>query len=118
MRLIWAVPTAGLITYASQSPWWLWPVLIVSVFTAQALYGTGQYLQDVPLQLPDLLGFFRNALAALPVFYFDPLMFGAYAILGSVHAGLYWLGFRMGGNGDYGDVMLGAGSWAIIVALA
>jgi len=117
MRLIWATPTAALMTEMTDAPLWLWPVLVVSIFTAQALFGTGQYLRDVPLQLPDLLGFYRNALAALPIFYFSPLLFAAYAAFGGIHAGLYWLGFRMRGNGDYGDVMLGAGSWALIVAL-
>lgn len=114
MRLIWAAPTAAFTTWAIGGPWWMFPILTVSIFTAQALFGTGQYLRDVPLQLPDLLGFYRNALAMLPVVAFDPLLFAAYAAFGGIHAGLYWLGFRLGGDGDYGDVMLGAGSWLII----
>ncbi len=118
MRLIWAAPTAALMTWSSHAPLWLFPILIVSVFTAQALFGTGQYLRDVPLAAPDLLGFYRNAGAALPVFYFAPHLFAAYAIFGACHSTLYWLGFRMRGNADYGDVMLGAGSWVIIVAFA
>lgn len=117
MRLIWALPTSSLIVWLSGVPVWMLPILLVSIFTAQALFGTGQYLRDVPLALPDLLGFYRNALAMLPMFYFEPLLFAAYAVFGGLHAGLYWLGFRLGGNGDYGDVMLGGGAWALIVLL-
>ena len=117
MRAIWAVPTAALVTWSIGGPLWLFPVLIASLFTAQALFGTGQYLRDVRLELPDLLGFYRNALAMLPAFYWAPELFAAYAIFGALHAGLYWLGFRLGGDGNYGDVMLGAGSWVIIINL-
>lgn len=117
MRMLWAVPTASLTVWASGAPIWVLPLLVVTVFTAQALFGTGQYLRDVPLALPDLLGFYRNALAMLPMVAFEPLLFAAYAAFGGIHAGLYWLGFRLGGDGDYGDVMLGAGSWALIILL-
>ena len=118
MRLIWAVPTAYLMMESANGPLWLWPCLVVSVFFAQALFGTGQYLRAVPLEWPDLLGFYRNALAALPAFYYSPALFGAYAILGSLHASLYWLGFRFRKtDADLGDVMLGGLSWALIVVM-
>ena len=115
LRAIWAVPTAALVTWAIGASWWLFPVSAASIFTAQALFGTGQYLRDVPLNLPDLLGFYRNALAMLPAFYWKPELFAVYAVFGSLHAGLYWIGFRLRKtDADLGDVMLGAGSWAII----
>lgn len=117
MRLIWSVPTAALMMDASHAPMWLWPVLIVTVFIGQALFGTGQYLQDDGLHFPDTLGFYRNALSALPAFYFSPLLFIVYSVFGFFHAGLYWLGYRMGGNGDYGQAMLGSLSWVLIVAV-
>lgn len=116
-KFVWAIPTAILMTEHTHAPLWLLPILILSVFGGQAMFGTGQYLRDVPLEWPDLLGFYRNALAALPVFYWSPGLFASYAILGSFHATLYWLGFRMRGNADYGDVMLGGLSWVLIVAV-
>ena len=114
-RLVWAVPTAALMTEMSHAPIWLFQILIVSVFTAQALYGTGQYLRDVPLTAPDLLGFYRNAGAAIPVFYFAPHMFAAYAIVGATHSTLYWLGHRTGYDSRAGEAITGAVSWTIIV---
>ena len=117
MRLWWAVPTAALMTEYSYGPLWLWPVLALSVFVSQALFGTGQYLRDVEWSYPDLLGFYRNALASIPVFWFAPETFALYSILGSFHASLYYLGFRLRGNADYGDVMLGGLSWVLIVAV-
>lgn len=117
-KLAWAIPTALLMTESSNGPWYLWPLLSVSVFGGQALFGTGQYLRDVEPTYPDLLGFYRNALAALPVFYFSPLLFASYALLGSCHAFLYWLGFRFRKtDADLGDVILGGFSWVLIVAL-
>lgn len=115
MKFIWSIPTGYLMFEASNGPLWLLPISIICIYFAQSLFGTGQYLQDVPLRLPDLLGFYRNALAALPVFYYSPLLFALYAVLGSLHAGMYWLGFKVGGNGDYGDVILGVTSWLLII---
>lgn len=117
-KLAWAIPTAVLMTEMSHAPLWLLPILTASVFGGQALFGTGQYLRDVPLTYPDLLGFYRNALAAIPVFYFAPLLFLTYALLGSCHAFLYWLGFRFRkSDADLGDVMLGGLSWVLIVVM-
>jgi len=116
MRMIWAVPTAYLMMESANGPLWLWPLGIVSIFVAQTLFGTGQYLRSVPLKWPDLLGFYRNSLALLPVFYSSPLLFALFAILGSCHAFFYWLGFRFRKtDADLGDVMLGGFSWVLIV---
>ena len=115
-RLAWAIPTAALMTEMSHGPWWLWPMLAVSIFGGQALFGTGQYLPaNATVVYPDLLGFYRNALSATPVFYFSPQMFAALAIVGSAHSALYWLGHRTGYASKAGEVIVGAVSWSVIV---
>lgn len=116
MRALWAIPTAALMVWASGGPLWLLAPLAVSNFAGLALFGNGQYLADVPLRrAPDWLGLARNALAAIPVVAFSPVLFGAYAASGMTHAALYWLGFRAGGNSTHGEMIVGAVSWAIIV---
>ena len=115
-RLVWAVPTAALMTEMSHSPWWLVAPLIVTHWGSLALFGTGQYLPlNAKVDYPDLLGFYRNALAAIPVFYFSPLMFGLYCVVGSLHSVLYWLGHRTGYDSRGGECIVGAVSWSVIV---
>lgn len=116
MRMIWAVPTSVLMWLASDAPAWTIAPLIVTNFTALALFGTGQYLRDVPARYPDWLGLARNSLAAVPMIALNMGVFFAYAALGSTHALLYWLGFRTPWTSDAGDVFLGALSWAVLVA--
>lgn len=117
-KLAWAIPTAFIMTESAHVPLWIMPTIIVSVFAAQSLFGTGQYLQDVRPEVPDLLGFYRNALAALPAFYYAPHLFGLYAVLGACHSSLYWLGFRFRKtDADLGDVMLGGFSWVLITVM-
>lgn len=44
MRLIWAVPTAGLIVLLSQpAAWWLFPALAITVWASMALWGHGAH---------------------------------------------------------------------------
>lgn len=115
-RLVWAIPTAALMTEMSHAPWWLLPILVLSHWASLGMFGTGQYLAlNADRDYPDLLGFYRNALAAIPVFYFAPLMFGLYAIVGSLHAVLYWIGKRTGHGSQAGELIVGAVSWVVIV---
>jgi hypothetical protein len=116
MRSIWAVPTGALMAWQAGTPWWMAAILAVSSFAGVAMFGNGQYLQDVPLSVsPDWLGLARNSLASVPVVAFNPVMFALYASSGMVHAALYWLGFRIAGNSQAGEVIVGAVSWAIII---
>ena len=115
-RVVWALPTACLMTEMSHSPWWMALVMAVTNFASLAMFGTGQYLPaNAKVEYPDLLGFYRNFLAALPVFYFAPLMFGLYAVAGSLHSILYWLGHRTGYDSRAGECIVGAVSWSVIV---
>lgn len=115
MRMIWAVPTSVLMWLAStDAPAWTIAPLIVTNFTALALFGTGQYLRDVPIRYPDWLGVARNALASVPMIALNIWVFVAYTLLGSLHAVFYWLGFRTRWTSDAGDVILGATSWTIL----
>lgn len=115
-RLAWAIPTACLMTEMSHAPWWFALPLTITNFAALAMFGTGQYLQDVPLrQSPDWLGLARNSLAAVPLVLYSPIMFAAYAISGAMHALFYWLGHRTGHGSQAGELIVGAVSWSIIV---
>jgi hypothetical protein len=115
-RLVWAVPTAALMTEMAHAPWWFALPLIVTNFTALALFGTGQYLRDVPLYAtPDWLGLARNSLAAVPLVLYSFPMFAAYAISGACHALFYWLGHRTGYDSRAGECITGAISWSVIV---
>jgi hypothetical protein len=115
-RLAWAIPTACLMTYCAAAPWWMVLVLTITNWVALALFGTGQYLGDVPLQrTPDWLGLARNALASVFLVLFSPLMFVTYTISGAGHALYYWLGHRAGYSSQGGEVIVGAVSWAVIV---
>jgi hypothetical protein len=114
-RLAWALPTAALMTEMAHAPWWLSMPLTVTHWSSLTMFGTGQYLpENAKVEYPDLLGFYRNALAALPVFYFAPLMFGLYAVVGSLHSVFYWLGHRTGHGSQAGECIAGAASWSII----
>jgi hypothetical protein len=44
MRLIWSVPTGLLLLYLAGGPWYLAPLLIVSVFASLALWGHGAHM--------------------------------------------------------------------------
>jgi hypothetical protein len=63
MRLIWALPTALLITLLLSAPsWWTFPVLSIAVFASVALWGHGahmifdtQYFIDKSTQKTELL---------------------------------------------------------------
>lgn len=115
-RLAWAIPTACLMTYCSGSPWWMALILTLTNWGALALFGTGQYLQDVPIRRePDWLGLARNALASVFLVLYAPLMFVAYTISGAGHALFYWTGHRLGYSSQGGEVIVGAVSGAIIV---
>ena len=115
-RLVWALPTAALMTEMSHAPWWLSLPLTITNFAALAMFGTGQYLPDVPLRRsPDWLGLARNSLAAVPVVLYSGPLFFAYAISGSLHALFYWLGHRTGYDSRAGECIVGAVSWSIIV---
>lgn len=114
-RLAWAIPTACLMTEMAHAPWWFALPLTITNFAALAMFGTGQYLQDVPLrQSPDWLGLARNSLAAVPLVLYSPAMFAAYAISGAAHALFYWLGHRTGHGSQAGELIVGAVSWSII----
>jgi hypothetical protein len=113
-RAIWAIPTGALMWAATDTPLWMLPALVVSHFCALAFVGTGQYLEDVPLRLPDGLGTLRTSIAAAPIAVTDPILAAAYAASGSAHAALYWLGFRAGGGSQYGEIFVGAWCWAVI----
>lgn len=115
-RLVWAIPTAALMTEISHAPWWFALPLIVTNFTALALFGTGQYLKDVPLYAtPDWLGLARNSLASILLVLYSPVMFAAYALSGACHALFYWLGHRTGYDSRAGECIVGAVSWSVIV---
>ncbi|NBW13547.1 MAG: hypothetical protein EBR82_36630 [Caulobacteraceae bacterium] len=115
-RLAWAIPTAALMTWESGAPWWFAIVLTVTNFASLAMFGTGQYLQDVPLRRePDWLGLARNSLAAVPLVLYSPIMFAAYAGIGLLHALFYWLGHRTGYNSQAGECIVGAVAWFVIV---
>jgi hypothetical protein len=117
-RLAWAIPTAALMTYCSGSPWWMSIILTLTNWGALALFGTGQYLGDVPLQrTPDWLGLARNALASVFLVLYAPWMFVAYTLSGACHALFYWLGHRTGYSSQAGELIVGGASWAIIIAL-
>lgn len=107
-RLVWALPTGILMWYITGVSLWLLPVLIVSHFMALVLIGTGQYLEDVPIRFPDGLGALRTAIAASPIIIASPILFVAYALSGSLHALLYWAGFRSAGKNPKGGVFIGA----------
>lgn len=114
-RLVWAIPTAALMTEMSNAPWWLMAPLIVTNWASLALFGTGQYLQDVPLRTtPDWLGLARNALAAVPVVLYSGPLFIAYTLVGATHALLYWLGHRTGHGSQAGECIVGGVSWVAI----
>jgi hypothetical protein len=115
-RLVWAIPTACLMTEMAHAPWWIALPMTVSNFAAIALFGTGQYLQDVSLRrTPDWLGLARNSLAAVPIVLYSLPMFAAYAIVGAAHSTLYWLGHRTGYDSRAGECIVGAVSWSVIV---
>lgn len=44
MRAIWSVPTGFLLYFLAGGPWYLAPLLIVSVFASMALYGHGAHM--------------------------------------------------------------------------
>jgi len=44
MRAIWSVPTGLLLYFLAGGPWYLAPLLIVSVFASMALYGHGAHM--------------------------------------------------------------------------
>ena len=44
MRAIWSVPTGLLLYFLAGGPWYLAPLLIVSVFASLALYGHGAHM--------------------------------------------------------------------------
>ena len=44
MRAIWSVPTGLLLFFLAGGPWYLAPLLIVSVFASLALYGHGAHM--------------------------------------------------------------------------
>lgn len=114
-RLAWAIPTAALMTEMSHAPWWFALPLIVTNWASLAMFGTGQYLQDVPLrQSPDWLGIARNALASVPLVLYSPVMFIAYVAVGGLHALLYWLGHRTGHGSQAGECIVGGVSWVAI----
>lgn len=115
-RLAWAIPTACLMVEMAHAPWWLALPLIVTNFTALALFGTGQYIPDVPLKMqPDWLGLARNSLASVLLVLYSPVMFVAYALSGACHAFIYWAGHRIGKHYFYGEALVGAVSWSVIV---
>lgn len=114
-RLAWAIPTALLMTFVAEAPWWMAIILTLSNWGALALFGTGQYLGDVPLRrTPDWLGLARNALASVFIVLYAPLMFVAYTVSGASHALLYWIGHRIGYSSQGGEFIVGAVSWTII----
>jgi hypothetical protein len=114
-RLAWALPTAALMTWASGAPWWMVLPLTASNHASLDLFGTGQYLDDQKPEFPDWTGFARLTLAAVPVVVVSPLMFFVYAISGAFHSWLYWAGFRIGGNSQTSEIIIGAIAWPIIV---
>ena len=115
-RLAWSIPTACLMTEMAHAPWWLAIILSLTNWGSLGLFGTGQYLPiNAKVDYPDLLGFYRNALAAIPAFYFAPHMFGLYALVGASHSALYWLGHRTGYDSRAGEAIVGAVSWSAIV---
>ena len=44
MRAIWSVPTGLLLYFLAGGPWYVAPLLIVSVFASMALYGHGAHM--------------------------------------------------------------------------
>lgn len=117
-RLAWAIPTGCLMTYCAAAPWWMAIILTLTNWGALALFGTGQYLQDVPLRRePDWLGLARNALASVFLVLYAPWMFVAYTLSGACHALFYWLGHRTGYSSQAGECIVGGVSWAVIIAL-
>lgn len=44
MRLIWSLPTGLLLFYLAGGPWYIAPLLVVSVFASMALYGHGAHM--------------------------------------------------------------------------
>jgi hypothetical protein len=44
MRAMWSVPTGLLLYFLAGGPWYLAPLLIVSVFASMALYGHGAHM--------------------------------------------------------------------------
>ena len=114
-RAVWAIPTGAFLWHVSGGPLWLFPVLSVSCFLSMVLVGTGQYLQDVPARwAPDWLGMTRTLIAAAPLEPINLSLCIAYTVSGIVHAQLYWLGFRLRGNSQAGEFLVGSFSWAII----
>ena len=64
------------------------------------------------------IGLLRNTLAVLPLLILHPsLAVYLYAASGLLHGGLYWLGHKIAGNGEAGEVAVGAFTWASIVLL-
>jgi len=118
-RLAWAIPTACLMTETIHAPWWFAAPLSLTNFAALAMFGTGQYLQDVPLRkTPDWLGLARNSLAAIPTVLYGWPLFILYALSGATHAILYWLGHRTSYGSKAGEFFVGAVSWAVIIGSA
>jgi hypothetical protein len=115
-RLVWAVPTACLMTEMAHAPWYLAIALSITNFTALALFGTGQYLDNLNLRVKfDWLGLARNSLASVLLVLYSPVMFAAYALSGAAHALMYWLGHRTGYDSRAGECIVGAVSWSVIV---
>ena len=96
-------------TEMGHLPLWMGGILVLTNFLSLVSVGTGQYLQNVPFpRVPDLLGVARTAIAVLPVVFLHPLLAAVYALSGALHAHMYWLGFRLRGGSQAGEVLVGA----------
>lgn len=65
-----------------------------------------------------VIGLVRNALAALPLFWFAPLAASIYTATGLLHGPAYWTAWRLPrASSANGELIVGAISWAAIVIL-
>ena len=157
-RAVWAVPTGLLLYFLAGGPWYIAPLLIVSVYASMALYGHGAHMIYDTQQffafaqtktelltewwlpqafggIPDttwphwqvtaynlagmsFIGLVRNTTAIMPLAPTNEFAAAAYALTGLLHGPLYWLGWRIRGDGiQAAEVLIGAFTYASIVLI-
>ena len=64
-----------------------------------------------------LIGTVRNAIAVMPLLSFAPVFGVVYIATGAAHGLLYLAGWRLGGRSAYGELGVGAISWAVLTVM-